>query len=67
MKTSLNIPDSDIKELMKKFPDMTRTEAIVHAVREYNRHQKMKRLGDKLGTFSNLISLSQLKQLRKAE
>ena len=67
MKTSLNIPEADLKELMKQFPKLTRTEAIVRAVREFNRLQQMKKLSEKLGAFSNFISLSELKRLRQSQ
>lgn len=64
MKTSLNIPDLDLRELVKHSRAKTKTEAVILAIREYNRRRKMKKLSEKLGTFTNLISLSDLKTLR---
>lgn len=64
MKTSLNIPDLELKELIKLSRAKNTTEAVILAIQEFNQRRKMKALSKKLGTFSNFIALSELKQLR---
>ena len=67
MKTSLNIPDNELKELMKECPELSRTDAVVHAVREFNRRRKIKQLSEQLGKFDQFINLAELKKLRKSK
>ncbi len=67
MKTSLNIPNADIQELMKNAGKSTRTEAVLLAIREFNRRRRMKNISQQLGTFANFIEVAELKRLRGLE
>ncbi len=64
MKTTVDIPDDELKELLKNTRAKTKKEAILQAVREYNRRQKLKRLADMLGTFEDIITLEELQKFR---
>ena len=64
MKTSLNIPELELKELVRHSGAKSKTEAVVLAIQDFNRRKRMKNLSKKLGSFTNLIQLSELKKLR---
>ena len=64
MKTSLNIPDEDLEELLESSQALNKTEGVIMAIREFNRRKRMKELSKQHGTFSNFIEISELKKLR---
>ncbi len=64
MKTTIDIPDDELRELLKNTRAKTKKEAILQAVREYNRRQKLKRLADMLGTFEDIITQEELQKMR---
>lgn len=43
----------------------TKTEAVNLAVAEYNRRQRLARLADKLGTFKDMMTRTDLKKMRE--
>ena len=65
MKTTVDIPEKELKELMKYTKAKTKKEAILEAVRDFNRRQKLKKLADMLGTFEDIITLEELAQMRE--
>lgn len=65
MKTSVNIPDSELKELMKNTAAKTKKEAIVRAIKDFNHRQRMGKLTKYLGTFDDFISQDELIKARK--
>ena len=64
MKTTVDIPDDELRELLKNTRAKTKKEAILQAVREYNRRQKLRRLADMLGTFEDIITQEELQKMR---
>ncbi len=64
MKTSIDIPESMLKEAMQITGAKTKREAIVTAVAEFNRRARMADLVRHLGTCDNLISPAELDELR---
>jgi hypothetical protein len=65
MKTTVDIPEKEMKELMKYTKARTKKEAILEAVRDFNRRQKLKKLADMLGTFEDIITLEELEKMRE--
>ncbi len=53
MKTSLDIPDAELRDVMKFTKAKTKREAIVAAVVEFNRRNRMAELIQYSGTFSD--------------
>ncbi len=51
MKTSLEIPDQEMKDVLRFSKAKTKRDAIVTAVMEYNRRHKMAELIKYSGTF----------------
>ena len=65
MKTTINIPDDIMNEVMKYAQTNIKTEAIIIAVNEYIQKRKMAKLAAKLGTMENLISHKELMSIRE--
>ena len=64
MKTSIDIPESILKEAMEFTGAKTKREAVVTAVAEFNRRARMAALVRHLGTCDNFITPSELDELR---
>ena len=67
MKTTIDIPIEELRDLMKLSDAKTKKAAILTAVSDYNRRQRMALLTRHLGTCQNLITPDELAQLRKEE
>ena len=65
MKTTIDIPDSLISDAMKLSGVRTKREAVVLALREYNRQQRMATLVRHAGTCTDLMTLEELQQARR--
>jgi len=66
MKTTVDIPDADMAETMRLTRAKTKREAIVTAVREFNRRRRMAELTKYAGTCDQLISAQDLQSLRRS-
>ncbi len=67
MRTMIDIPESVLNEAMRFARTKNRREAIIAAVRDYNRRHRMASLTRHLGTCKNLMSAKELSKLRGAE
>ena len=65
MKTSIDIPETMLKEAMEITGAKTKREAILTAVVDFNRRARMAALVRHLGTCDNLISPAELNELRE--
>ena len=65
MKTTIDIPDEDLDEVISHTDAKTKREAILEAVRYYNRVQRLRELSEMLGTFEDFISQEDLKRMRE--
>lgn len=66
MKTTVDIPDKELKDLMRLTKATTKREAIVAAVTDYNRRKKMAELVKYVGTFKNMMTQEELMKMRWA-
>ena len=64
MKTTIDIPESELKEAMDHAGARTKRAAVVAAVVEFNQRRRLERLAKKLGTFEGFISSKELAKLR---
>ena len=64
MKTTIDIPDTVIMELMDFTHAKTKREAVLKAIGEYNQKQKMIHLAKLLGTFEDFMNREDLKIIR---
>ncbi|MFP4166852.1 MAG: type II toxin-antitoxin system VapB family antitoxin [Opitutales bacterium] len=54
MKTTIDIPDEELESAMRFTGSATKREAVVTALRDFNRRHRMARLVRHSGTFTDL-------------
>jgi hypothetical protein len=67
MKTSLDIPDNELREVMKYTKAKTKREAILTAVSDYNHRQRLASLVGYFGTFDTLMTNEEVEALEDKE
>ena len=67
MKTTVDIPEDELKEAMKHTGASTKREAIVTAIVEFNRRRRAERLAAKLGTLEGFPTPAELQRQRRSE
>jgi Bacterial antitoxin of type II TA system, VapB len=65
MKTTVDIPDRELEDAMRFTRARTKREAIVTAIAEFNRRRRMAELTKHAGTCSDLVTVDELKKLRR--
>lgn len=64
MKTTIDIPDKMLSEAMRNSKAHTKRDAVLAAIDEYNRRHRLAKARAMLGTFKNLMTVEQLRELR---
>lgn len=67
MKTTVDIPDKELADAMKFTRARTKREAIVTAIAEFNRRRRMAELVKYSGSSDSLMTVDELKKLRRKE
>jgi hypothetical protein len=66
MKTTIDIPEKDLREVMKTTGAKTKREAIVTAVQKFNKRKRLEALNTRLhGTFKDFMTQEDLKTMRE--
>jgi hypothetical protein len=65
MKTTVNIPDSDLADAMRFTKAKTKRAAIVTAIQEFNRRKRMAELTRHAGTCKDLMGIEELLEQRR--
>jgi hypothetical protein len=65
MKTTVEIPDMEFRELLRNTKTRVKREAINTAIAEFNRRRRLERLSAHLGTFRDFITVRELDALRQ--
>jgi hypothetical protein len=65
MKTTIDIPDKILSEVLLYSNRKSKKDAILTAMEEYIQKKKMEKFASKLGTLENLISTAELQKLRR--
>lgn len=65
MKTTIDIPDKDLKEIIKHTGAKTKRDAVVHAVKDFNRRYRLAELAKSLGTFKDFMTMEDLREMRE--
>lgn len=65
MKTTIDIPDDDLSEAMRLTGAKTKREAVVAAIRDFNRRRRMAELIRHAGTCDGLMAVAQLQGQRR--
>ncbi|MQA91437.1 MAG: DUF2191 domain-containing protein [Gemmatimonas sp.] len=65
MKTTVDIPDNELADAMRFANARTKREAIVTAIVEFNRRRRMAELAKLAGTCADLLTIEELRHLRR--
>ena len=64
MKTTVDIPVSELQDAIRFTRAKTKREAVVAAIVDFNRRQRMSELVRHAGTCTDLLTLEELRRLR---
>jgi len=67
MKTTIDIPENELAEALRHTGAKTKTEAVSLAVADYNRRQRLARLAGRMGTFKDMMTRADLRQMRETD
>lgn len=67
MKTTIEIPDEELRQVMKFTKAKTKREAVVYAIKDFNRRKRLAKLAKVLGTFEDFMTQDELKTMREDE
>jgi len=68
MKTTIDIPDGTLKEVMQFTGAKTKREAVVTAVERFNRLKRLEKLNARVrGRFRDFMTQADLKAMRAAD
>jgi Arc/MetJ family transcription regulator len=65
MKTTIDIPEDELKEAIRHTGARTKKDAVVLALREFNRRQRLAKLATMLGTFKDFMTQDDLVVMRE--
>lgn len=67
MKTTLDIPDKELRDVIRFTKAKTKREAVVTAVVEYNRRKRMAALKKHAGVSDTFMSVEELMKMRRTD
>jgi len=67
MKTTVDIPDAELEELIRHTGARTKRDAILTAISDFNRRKRLEKLAEQFGTFDSFMSLEELLRLREMD
>ncbi|MBI2821225.1 MAG: type II toxin-antitoxin system VapB family antitoxin [Acidobacteria bacterium] len=65
MKTTIDIPKQELEEVIRFTRSKTKRDAVITAIRDFNRRQRLARLTHVLGSFEEFMTADDLKRLRQ--
>lgn len=65
MKTTVDIPDKVLREVIRNTGAKTKREAILTAIEEFNQRRRLAKLAARFGSFDGFISNEELARLRE--
>ena len=65
MRTTVDIPDDELEDVMRFTGARTKREAVVTAISEFNRRRRMAALAKRAGTCPDLMKPEELRRLRR--
>jgi hypothetical protein len=65
MKTTIDIPDQELKEVMRNTGAATKREAVVTAIVEFNRRRQIRDLIAQFGTCESFMTQEDLRRMRE--
>jgi Arc/MetJ family transcription regulator len=65
MKTTIDIPEDELREAMRLTRAKTKREAVVTALRDFNRRRRMAKLARHFGSSDTFMTHAELMKLRQ--
>ena len=65
MKTTVDIPEDELKDAIRFTRARTKREAIVTAIADFNRRRRMAELAKRAGSCADLMTADELQRLRR--
>ena len=65
MKTTIDIPEEELREAIRHTGAKTKKDAVVRALKEFNRRQRLTKLAGMLGTFKDFMDQEDLGIMRE--
>lgn len=65
MKTTIDIPENELRDAIKYTGAKTKREAVIHAIKEFNRRNRVAKLASMLGTFKEFMTQEDLSEMRE--
>ena len=65
MKTTIDIPDDELRDAMRFTRARTKREAVVAAIAEFNHRRRMAGLANRAGSCPDMMTVEQLRAQRK--
>ena len=65
MKTTVDIPEDELKDAIRFTRARTKREAIVTAIADFNRRRRMAELAKRAGSCADLMTPDELQRLRR--
>ena len=65
MKTTIDIPQGELSDAIRFTGAKTKREAVVTAITDFNRRQRIAKLAKYAGTCPNLMTVSELRRQRR--
>ncbi len=67
MKTTIDIPEDELKEAIKYTGAKTKRAAVLFAIKDFNRRRRLAEIAKTLGTFEDFMTQADLKAMREDE
>ena len=64
MKTTIDIPEEEMEQLLRNTRAKTKKKAVLEAVVDFNRRKRLTRVARMLGTFQDFITAEELRRMR---
>ena len=65
MKTTIDIPDRELREVVRNTGAATKRQAVVTAIADYNRRKRLAKVAKEFGTLRRFMTRAQLARLRR--
>jgi type II secretory pathway predicted ATPase ExeA len=65
MKTTIDIPDAELRDVVRNTGAATKREAVVTAIADYNRRRRLAAVVKEFGTMKQFMTRDELQRLRR--
>jgi len=65
MKTTIDIPEKELREIIKYTGAKTKKDAVVYAIKDFNKRHRLAEIAKILGTFDDFMTQDDLKKMRE--